>query len=305
MFQFTIRQLITVPITLLLVITATFFVLRLTGDPATLYLDITATPEQIETLRRQLGLDQPLIVQYWRFLADILTLDFGRSLQFQAPALDIVVSRLGATFELIGASLVLALVFGLVGGLVSAIYKDRWIDMVISTVAVAGQSMPSFWLGILLVQLFALQLGWLPTSGTGGLRYLVLPAVTLAAFIAPNLVLITRTAVLEAGAEQYVTTARSKGLKKGYILLRHVLPNALNPIISFFGLQMGRLVGGSVVTETIFAWPGIGRLMIGAVYQRDVPVVVATVTITCLAIVLANLVADLLLAMVDPRINLD
>ncbi|OSP53469.1 ABC transporter permease [Pseudoruegeria sp. SK021] len=305
MFQFTIRQLVTVPITLLLVVTATFFVLRLTGDPATLYLDVTATPEQIETLRRQLGLDKTLIVQYGWFLTDILTLDFGRSLQFQAPALDIVVSRLGATFELIGTALVLALVLGLIGGLVSAIYQDRWLDMAISTFAVAGQSMPSFWLGILLVQLFALNLGWLPTSGTGGIEHLILPAITLAAFIAPNLILITRTAVLEASTDQYVTTARAKGLKNGYILLCHVLPNALNPIISFFGLQMGRLVGGSVVTETIFAWPGIGRLMIGAVYQRDVPVVVATVTVTCLAIILANLLADLLLALVDPRINLE
>lgn len=305
MFQFAIRQIVTVPITLLLVITATFFVLRLTGDPARLYLSDTATPEQIAVLRQQLKLDQPLIVQYGHFLADILSLDFGRSLQFQAPALDIVMGRLGATFQLIGVALALALVLGLVGGLLSAVYKDRGADIAITTVAVIGQSMPSFWLGILLVQFFALHLGWLPTSGTGGLRYLILPAATLAAFIAPNLILITRTAVLEAGTEQFVTTAQAKGLKKGYILIRHILPNALNPIISFFGMQLGRLVGGSVVTETIFAWPGIGRLMIGAVYQRDVPVVVATVTITCFAIILANLLVDLLLAAVDPRIKLD
>ncbi|WP_321325370.1 ABC transporter permease [uncultured Parasphingorhabdus sp.] len=305
MLQFAIRQLIWVPITLLLVITVTFFVLRLTGDPATLYLDATATPEQLDILRRQLGLDKPLIVQYGRFLGDILTLDFGHSLQFQAPAINIVIGRLGATFVLIVASLFLSLVLGLVGGLVSAIYKDRAADVAISTFAVVGQSMPSFWLGILLVQLFSLQLGWLPTSGTGGWLHLVLPATTLAAFITPNLILITRTAVLEASAEQFVTTAKAKGLGPIYILVRHILPNAMNPIISFFGMQVGRLVGGSVVTETIFAWPGIGRLMIGAVYQRDVPVVVATVTVTCLAIILANLVVSLMLAAADPRIKLN
>ncbi len=305
MLNFILRRLATIPISILIVTAVTFFILRLTGDPVELYLDITRTPEQEALLRQELGLDQPLIVQYLQFLADIVRLDFGRSLQFQAPAIDIVVQRLGATFQLIGAALVIALVVGLVGGLVSARYKDRTADMVISSLAVAGQSMPSFWLGILLVQLFALNLGWLPTSGTGGWQHLVLPSVTLAAFIAPNLVLITRTSVLEITDELYVTTARSKGLPRLRILLRHILPNALNPIISFFGLQVGRLVGGSVVTETIFAWPGIGRLMIGAIYQRDVPVVVASVIIVALAIIIANLLVDLILSVVDPRIRLD
>jgi peptide/nickel transport system permease protein/glutathione transport system permease protein len=185
------------------------------------------------------------------------------------------------------------------------VYRNRIPDFVISSIAVAGQSMPSFWLGILLVQLFALNLGWLPTSGTGSWRHLVLPAVTLATFIIPNLILITRTSVLEVSGELFVTTARSKGVSARRTLLRHILPNASNPIISFFGLQVGRLVGGSVLTETIFAWPGVGRLMIGSIYQRDVPVVIAAVLIICVAITLANLLVDVLVSITDPRIRLD
>ena len=165
--------------------------------------------------------------------------------------------------------------------------------------------MPIFWLGIMLVQLFELNLGWLKTSGTGGWEHIILPAVTLAAFITPKLILITRTSVLEVSNELFVSTARAKGLRELKILLWHVVPNALNPIISFFGLQLGRLVGGSVVTETIFAWPGIGRLMIGAIYQRDVPVVIAAVFIVSIGIIVANLVVDVMISLIDPRIRLE
>ncbi len=305
MLKFILRRLMTVPISIGIVSAVTFFILRLTGDPVQIYLDITSTPEQAELLRVKLGLDQPLWLQYLKFLGNALTGDFGQSLQFQAPAMSIVLDRLGSTFLLIGSALLIALVVGLVAGLVSAAYKDRAADLLISAIAVAGQSMPSFWLGILLVQLFALNLGWLPTSGTGSWRHLVLPAVTLAAFITPNLVLITRTSILEVSGELFVSTARAKGVRERTILLWHILPNALNPIISFFGLQVGRLVGGSVVTETIFAWPGIGRLMIGSIYQRDVPVVIAAVFIVSIGIILANLLVDILISFVDPRIRLE
>jgi len=305
LLKFILRRLMTVPISIGIVSAVTFFILRLTGDPVQIYLDITSTPEQAELLRVKLGLDQPLWLQYLKFLGNALTGDFGQSLQFQAPAMSVVLERLSSTFILIGAALLIALVVGLIAGLVSAAYKDRAADLVISGIAVAGQSMPSFWLGILLVQLFALNLGWLPTSGTGSWRHLVLPAVTLAAFITPNLVLITRTSILEVSGELFVSTARAKGVREIKILLLHILPNALNPIISFFGLQVGRLVGGSVVTETIFAWPGIGRLMIGSIYQRDVPVVIAAVFIVSIGIILANLLVDILISFVDPRIRLE
>lgn len=305
MLNFVLRRLVTIPISILIVTAVTFFILRLTGDPVQIYLDIVSTPEQVALLREQLGLDQPIWVQFLRFLGDAVTGNFGDSLQYQAPAMGIVLQRLGATLELVVAALSLAMVLGLAGGLLAAAYKDRALDMAISAIAVTGQSMPSFWLGILLVQLFSLSLGWLPTSGTGSWQHLVLPAFTLAAYIAPNLILITRTSVLEASQELFVTTARAKGMPRMRVLLRHILPNAINPIISFFGLQMGRLVGGSVVTETIFAWPGIGRLMIGSIYQRDVPIVIAAVFIISLAIIVVNLLADLLLSVTDPRIRLE
>ena len=305
MLSFIVRRLATVPISLFVVTAATFFILRLTGDPVEIYLDVNSTPEQAAVLRAKLGLDQPVPMQFLYFLRDALTGDLGLSLQFQAPAMGIVLERLGATLLLVAAALAIALVFGLLAGLACAVYKDRAADLVISSLAVAGQSMPSFWLGILLVQLFALELGWLPTSGTGSWRHLVLPAVTLATFIMPNLILLTRTAVLETAGELFVTTARAKGASEPRTLFRHILPNALNPIISFFGLQVGRLVAGSVITETIFAWPGIGRLMIGSIYQRDVPVVIAAVLVVSLAIIVANLLVDILISIADPRVRLE
>jgi len=303
--QYIIRRLLTVPISLLVVVAVTFVILRLTGDPVQMYLDVTGTPEQEALLRQKLGLDRPLWVQFLLFLRDALSGDLGQSLQFQAPAMAIVLERLGATLQLMAVALVIALAVGVVCGLVAAVYRDRAPDFIISSVAVAGQSMPSFWLGILLVQLFALHLGWLPTSGTGSWRHIILPSITLATFIIPNLILITRTSVLEVSGELFVTTARSKGVSEKSTLVRHIFPNALNPIISFFGLQVGRLVGGSILTETIFAWPGVGRLMIGSIYQRDVPVVIAGVLIICIAIMLCNLLVDILVSIADPRIRLE
>ncbi len=277
----------------------------MTGDTVHLYVDLNSTPEQEELIRQQLGLDRPLWVQYFWFIGDILKGEFGESLQYHMPALDVVLGRVGMTLQLVACALVLALIVGVLLGIVAAVYKDRFADLAITTVAVTGQSMPSFWLGILLVQIFALNLGWLPTSGTGTWMHLVLPSVTLAAFLMPNLILLTRTSVLEVSNELYVTTARSKGVPRLQTMFRHILPNSVNPIISFFGVQMGRLVGGSVVTETIFAWPGVGRLMVGSIFQRDVPVVVAAVVIVSLSIVLANLLVDILQSLADPRVRLE
>jgi ABC-type dipeptide/oligopeptide/nickel transport system permease component len=305
LLHFVLRRLATIPISMLIVVGVAFVILRLTGDPVQIYLDINSTPEQVAILRQRLHLDQPLIIQFGYYLRDILNGDFGRSLQFSAPAMSIVLDRLGMTLQLVACALVIATIVGIGAGLVSAVYKDRFADFAISALAVAGQSMPSFWLGILLVQVFALNLGWLPTSGTGTWRHLILPSVTLAAFILPNVVLITRTSVLEVMGELYVVTARSKGVRRKAVLFHHVLRNAINPIISFLGLQLGRLAGGSILTETIFAWPGIGRLMIGSIFQRDVPVVIASVFVISIAIVLANLLVDVVLSLTDPRIKLD
>jgi peptide/nickel transport system permease protein/glutathione transport system permease protein len=282
---------------------ATFVVLRLTGNPVDIFLDINRTPEQVEALTQRLHLDQPLPVQFLIFLGDLLHGDFGESLQFSGSAAVVVWQRVGATLQLAGTALGLAVVLGVLGGLICAVWRDRAADAVISSIAIAGQSMPSFWLGLLLIEFFALQLRWLPTSGYGDLRHLVLPAVTLATVLLPNFVLITRTAVLELMGEQFVVTGRSKGMSRPRVLVTHILPNAINPVLSFLGIQLGHLMAGSIITETIFAWPGVGRLLINSISHRDVPVVEAAVFFIATAIALANLLVDVLQMLIDPRIR--
>jgi ABC-type dipeptide/oligopeptide/nickel transport system permease component len=298
-----LRRLAFLPLTLLLVAFATFIVLRLTGNPVDIFLDINRTPEQVDALTRRLHLDQPLPVQFLIFLGDLLHGDFGESLQFSGSAAVVVWERVGATLQLAGTALALAVVLGVLGGLVCAVWRDRAADAVISSIAIAGQSMPSFWLGLLLIEFFALQLRWLPTSGYGDLKHLVLPAVTLATILLPNFVLITRTAILELMNEQFVVTGRSKGMSRPRVLVTHILPNAINPVLSFLGIQLGHLMAGSIITETIFAWPGVGRLLINSISHRDVPVVEAAVFFIATAIALANLLVDVLQMLIDPRIR--
>ena len=298
-----LRRLAFLPLTLLLVAFATFVVLRLTGNPVDIFLDINRTPEQVEALTQRLHLDQPLPVQFLIFLGDLLHGDFGESLQFSGSAASVVWQRVGATLQLAGTALGLAVVLGVLGGLVCAVWRDRAADAVISSIAIAGQSMPSFWLGLLLIEFFALQLRWLPTSGYGEARHLVLPAVTLATILLPNFVLITRTAILELMGEQFVVTGRSKGMSRPRVLVTHILPNAINPVLSFLGIQIGHLMAGSIITETIFAWPGVGRLLINSISHRDVPVVEAAVFLIATVIALANLLVDVLQMLIDPRIR--
>lgn len=304
MIAYVARRLLYAPVSLLLVCGAAFVVLRLTGNPVDIYLNINRTQEQVDALTARLHLDQPVPVQFLIYLRDVLQGDFGESLQFGEPAIRAVLERLGATAELLVVALVAATILGVLAGILCAVRKDRPTDFIVSTLAVAAQSMPSFWLGILLIQVFAVNLGWLPTSGRGGIANLVLPAASLAAYILPNFVLLTRTSVLETFSEPFVVTALAKGVSRPRLLFRHVLPNAINPVLSFLGLQVGRLMGGAIITETIFAWPGIGRLMVGSIFQRDVPVVLAGVIVISLIIVAANLVVDVLLSVNDPRIRL-
>ncbi len=299
-----LHRLLLVPAPLLIVITFVFVVLRLTGDPVAIYLGQDATPEQEALLRAELRLDDPLPMQFLSFLGDLLQGDFGTSIQHRAPAMQVVAERLPATLELVALGLTFALVLGVLGGIAAALWRDRLPDFLLTALAVTGQSMPSFWLGILLIQLFALELDWLPTSGREDWQSAILPTATLAAFLLPNFVLVTRAAVLETMREQFLATARARGVGPVRALFRHVLPNALNPVVSLVGLQLGRLMGGAVVTETVFAWPGVGRLMVAAIFQRDVPVVIAGVFIVALTIVLANLLVDLVQAAIDPRIRL-
>ncbi|MBM3568462.1 MAG: ABC transporter permease [Alphaproteobacteria bacterium] len=305
MGRYVLRRVTLLPVTFLILAFVIFCILRLTADPILLYLDIDATPEAAAVLRAELHLDKPLAVQFLYFLAELARGDFGVSHVFHQPALPLIGQRLGPTLMLVGAAMAIAVGGGILLGMLCAVRRDRPTDFVISALAVVGQSMPSFWLGILLIQLFALHLGWLPTSGMGGPEHLVLPALTLAAIQLPNFVLVTRTAMLETMGEQFVVTARAKGLRTRRVLFRHVLPNAVTPVLTLLGLQLGLLIGGSIVTESIFAWPGVGRLIISSIFQRDVSVVIAGVFVISLAIMLCNLAVDLLLSALDPRIRRD
>ncbi len=303
MLGFIARRLAFLPVTFVLLAAVVFVILRVTADPVELFLDINKTPELEAELRRQLHLDRPLAIQFLIFLADIVRGDFGRSHVFGEAAMPLVLQRLEATALLVGAALTLALSIGFLLGLLCAVRRDGVLDFVVSGLAVIGQSMPSFWLGILLIQLFALQLGWLPTSGYGEPENLILPAITLAAFLSPNFILVTRTSVIEVLSEPFVTTARAKGLRERVVLLGHVVPNAIAPVLTLLGLQLGVLIGGSIITESIFAWPGIGRLIIGSIFQRDVTVVIAGVFVMSVAIMLCNLAVDIALTLIDPRIR--
>ena len=303
MGRYILRRLALVPVTFVLLAAVVFAGLRLTADPVELFMDIHATDAQREVLFRELNLDKPLPVQFLLFLADVLRGNFGKSHVFNDLALPLVLERLGPTLMLAGTALSLAVLLGGLLGMVCAVRRDGLLDFSVSAVALAGQSMPSFWLGILLIQLFALHLGWLPTSGFGDPGHLVLPAITLATFIMPNFILMMRTSVLETLGEQFVTTARAKGVPESTILFRHALPNAITPVLTLLGLEFGVLIGGSIITETIFAWPGVGRLIISSIFQRDVPMVMAGVFVMSMAIVVANLAVDVILTFIDPRIK--
>lgn len=303
MSTYILKRLLQVPFPLLVVSVVVFLALRLTGDPVEMLLGLEATTEERAIMREKLGLNAPLVVQYWRFLQHAVTGDFGTSLRFKEPALSLVLGRLPSTLALAAVGLVLATVLGMTLGVLAAIRRGSTVDLSLVSLGVAGQSIPSFWLGILLIMLFAVQLRLLPTSGTGDWRHLILPGLTLASFILPQVTLLTRSSMLDVLNEQYIMAARAKGLGEPAVML-HALKNAVHPVITYIGLQMGTLVGGSIITETIFSWPGVGQLTIQSIYNRDVVVVEAAVLVMALAIVLSNLLADVINAGLDPRIRM-
>ncbi len=303
MTTYVLKRLLQVPVPLLVVSLVVFFALRLTGDPVELLLGLEATAEERATLREKLGLNAPIIVQYGRFLLHAATGDFGDSLRFKEPALRLVLGHLPNTLALAAVGLVLASILGVTFGVLAAVRRGSTFDLSLVSLGVLGQSVPSFWLGILLIMLFAVQLRWLPTSGTGDWRHLVLPGLTLASFILPQVTLLTRSSMFDVLNENYIAVARAKGLGSITVTL-HALKNAVHPVIAYLGLQTGTLVGGSIITETIFSWPGVGQLTIQSIFTRDVVVVEAAVLVMALAIVLSNLLADIINAGLDPRIRI-
>lgn len=290
-------------LTLWFVVTFTFIVLRTSGDPVVALLGGDAMPDEIEQFRRQWGLDQPLIVQYLRYVGQMATGQFGVSLRDHRPVMDIILERVPATVGLGLVAYLLATLVGIPAGIIAALRRGRFIDRAIMAFAVFGFALPNFFLGILLILLFSLILQVLPSSGTGTIWHFVMPAVTLGTFTAGTLARFTRSAMLEVLERPYMRAAAAKGVPVVKRILFHAFPNAAIPIVTIVGLNLGQLIAGAIVVETVFAWPGVGRLLVTAVSQRDLAVVQGLVLVIAATMVLANLAVDLTYGLLDPRIR--
>jgi ABC-type dipeptide/oligopeptide/nickel transport system permease component len=281
-----------------------FIILHLTGDPAALLMPMDATPEQVAQFRKEMGFTDPLLVQYWRFFKGTLRLDFGLSFRHSQPALDLVLERMPATIQLTITAMIIAMIIAVPVGIISAIRRNSILDHIGMTGALLGQSTPVFWLGIMLILVFSVTFQWFPSSGRGTLEHLILPAVTLGMFSMARTARMMRSSMLEVLGQEYMKTARAKGLSPRMVILKHALKNALIPVVTIVGMELGTLLGGAVITETIFAWPGVGRLAVQAIYNRDYPVVQAAVFLLASIFVLVNLIVDILYTYLDPRVKL-
>ncbi len=286
------------------VLTLVFFIMRLSGDPTLLLVPEGASAEQIAQLRHALGFDRPLLVQYGAYLIDLARGDLGESLVQRAPVSAILASRIPYTLALAGGAMLVALGVGLPAGIAMAVWRGRAIERALAALVLAGQSLPTFWSGILLVLLFGVVLQWLPTSGADGPASLILPSIALGALTMSTFARMTRVAVLDELSRDYVAAARARGLSLGAAVARHVLRNAAIPVVTVAALEVGNLLAGAIIVETVFAWPGIGQLAIQAISSRDFLVVQAVVLFVSVAYVAMNLLADLAYAAIDPRIRL-
>ncbi len=280
-----------------------FFFIHLSGDPVLLMLPGDASDQEIEELREQLGFNDPLYVQYVRFASKAIRGDFGESLYYHVPVMELVIERLPASLELAVAAMVFALVLAVPIGIISAVRRGSVLDMGSMLGALLGLSMPHFWLGIMLMLLFSVHLGWLPTSGRGTMAHLIMPAVSLGLSLMAMFARLTRSVMLEVLSLDYIRTARAKGLREEIVISKHALKNALIPLVTVAGMQFGFLIGGTVIIETVFAWPGLGRLVIQAIFSRDYPLVQAIVFVLSLLFVGMNLLVDILYVYLDPQIS--
>lgn len=287
------------------VVTMVFLILRvLPGDPAALALGLEATPEALDALRRQMGLDRPILAQYFIFLSDVVRGNFGESLFLGQPALELVLERLPATFQLAIPALLLAVAVALPLGVLAGARANSVWDSIISVLTLGTQSVPNFWIGLMLILVVARNWGLLPTSGRGTWMHMVMPVITLSLPLLSVLTRFVRAGMLENLSADYVRTARSKGLIERVVYYRHIFKNMLVPVVTTLGLQAGTLLGGVVVIEIVFAWPGLGRLTVDSILRRDYPVVQVGVLVIALLVVLVNLVVDLVYTFLDPRIRL-
>lgn len=304
MFSYVLKRLLGLIPTLLIVAMLVFlFVHLLPGDPARLIAGPEADAQVVQMIRQQLGLDRPLYVQFWHYITQVIQGDFGVSMASHRPVAEEIGSRFMPTFWLTLCSMIWAVLFGMAMGLAAAVWRNRWPDKLGMAVAVTGISFPSFALGMLLMQVFSVNLGWLPTVGADSWRHYILPSLTLGAAVAAVMARFTRASVVEVLGEDYMRTARAKGVAESRVVLRHGLRNAMIPVVTMMGLQFGFLLGGSIVVEKVFNWPGLGRLLVDSVEMRDYPVIQAEVLLFSLEFILINLVVDVLYAVINPAIR--
>lgn len=305
MKKFIISRLLSFIPVIIGVVTIVFFIIHLLpGDPATVMLARSgASAEQIEALRVELGLDQPLYIQYGRFVGNALQGDFGRSLFSQRPVMTTIAERLPSTLALAVAALVISVLLGTALGVVAAVYQNTWIDRFSTAISVVGVSMPVFWSGLLMILLFASTLRWLPSTGQGSFKHLILPATVLGFAMIGATTRTVRSSMVEVLRQEYILTARAKGLHQRFVILRHALRNALIPVVTIIGLQFGWLLGGTVIVETVFGRQGLGYLLVEAILWKDLPLVQGGVLISAVIYLFLNLLIDILYGFIDPRIR--
>jgi peptide/nickel transport system permease protein len=304
MRAYVLRRVLHSALTLFGVSLVVFGILRvLPGDPAKMMLPEGASAAQVAQLRQQLGLEEPIYVQYGVFMASIVRGDFGSSFQFNAPARDVVGERIWPTVHLAAVAFFLTVLMGVPAGILAAARHRTILDYGGIFLAALGQSLPNFWLGIMMILLFGVTLGWLPTSGYEGPIYLVLPAITLAAYPTALVARLTRSSMLEVLGKEYIRTARSKGLSERTVVALHAVKNASIPVVTILGLQIGVLLGGAVITESVFAWPGVGKLAVDSIFRRDFPVIQVVLIMSAAVFIVINLLVDLMYTVLDPRIR--
>ncbi len=304
MVQFVLRRLAQGALVLAGVLTVVFFLTRLSGEPLALFVPVGASSADVERIRHELGFDRPLLVQLANFWRDALRGDLGTSVRFSEPALGLVLERLPATLHLTAVAMGIVVLIGIPFGILAAVKRNTAVDSLVMALAMVGQSMPTFWLGVILILVFGVALGWLPVFGYTSPAALVLPGVTLGAYSIGIVARTVRSSMLEVIRQDFVRTARAKGLGDVRVFGKHALRNALIPTVTILGLQVGALLGGAIVTEFVFSFPGMARLATQAVLNRDYPVVQAFVFVTSIGVLLVNLIVDVVYAAIDPRITL-
>ena len=303
MRSYVVHQLVQLVVVVIGISILAFVILHVLGDPVLLLLPQNAGKAEFERYRKLLGLDQPLLVQYWKFASQAVQGDFGKSWYADTPAFSLVLERMPPTIYLTLAGLVVALLIALPLGILAALKRHSFVDTLCTAIAVAGQAMPLFWFGIMLIIIFAVWLRALPASGYGTWQHFVMPAFCLGAAFAPITMRLVRSGVIEVLSMEYITTARAKGVGERTVVIKHAFRNACIPIITILGLQFGQLLGGAIITETVFAWPGVATLTVESIRNQDFPVVQCAVVLLALLIVTANVIVDLLVGFIDPRIR--